>query len=93
MLLYQADLFLQHGEMNAGTKLAALNKFRSSASVMMRQPVTKVLVVNDVQVKIPEISHVPLIINYGMSSYRRFFPLHAKDLVDLPKAVEEYAHR
>ncbi|KAF8558910.1 hypothetical protein OG21DRAFT_1503868 [Imleria badia] len=65
-----------HGEMNAGTKLAALNKFRSSASVMMRQPVTKVLVVNDVQVKIPEISHVPLIINY-----------------DLPKAVEEYAHR
>ncbi|KAF8450444.1 hypothetical protein L210DRAFT_907790 [Boletus edulis BED1] len=65
-----------HGEMNAGTKLAALNKFRSSASVMMRQPVTKVLIVNDVQVKIPEISHVPLIINY-----------------DLPKAVEEYAHR
>ncbi|KAF8138549.1 hypothetical protein EV363DRAFT_1580323 [Boletus edulis] len=44
--------------------------------VMMRQPVTKVLIVNDVQVKIPEISHVPLIINY-----------------DLPKAVEEYAHR
>ncbi|KAF9226500.1 hypothetical protein BS17DRAFT_775706 [Gyrodon lividus] len=65
-----------HGEMNAGTKLAALNKFRSSTSVIMRQPVTKVLVVNDVQVKIPEVSHVPLIINY-----------------DLPKAVEEYAHR
>ncbi|KAF8842299.1 hypothetical protein BDN67DRAFT_989268 [Paxillus ammoniavirescens] len=65
-----------HGEMNAGTKLAALNKFRSSASVITRQPVTKVLVVNDVQVKIPEVSHVPLIINY-----------------DLPKAVEEYAHR
>lgn len=34
------------------------------------------LVVNDVQVKTPEVSHVPLIINY-----------------DLPKAVEEYAHR
>ncbi|KII94804.1 hypothetical protein PLICRDRAFT_99259 [Plicaturopsis crispa FD-325 SS-3] len=65
-----------HGDMNAGTKLAALNKFRSSASVIMRQPVTKVLVVYDVQVKTPEISHVPLIINY-----------------DLPKAVEEYAHR
>jgi translation initiation factor 4A len=65
-----------HAEMNAGTKLAALNKFRSSPSVMMRQLVTKVLVVSDVQVKIPEISHVPLIINY-----------------DLPKAVEEYAHR
>ncbi|KAG2056494.1 hypothetical protein BDR06DRAFT_953017 [Suillus hirtellus] len=65
-----------HGDMNAGTKLAALNKFKSSASVMMREPVTKVLVVNDVQVKTPEVSHVPLIINY-----------------DLPKAVEEYAHR
>jgi len=88
-----ADLFLQHGEMNAGTKLAALNKFRSSASVMMRQPVTKVLVVNDVQVKIPEISHVPLIINYGKPSYRQLFALCAKDIADLPKAVEEYAHR
>ncbi|EGO01969.1 hypothetical protein SERLA73DRAFT_166482 [Serpula lacrymans var. lacrymans S7.3] len=65
-----------HGDMNAGTKLAALNKFRSSTSVIMRQPVTKVLVVYDVQVKTPEVSHVPLIINY-----------------DLPKAVEEYAHR
>jgi translation initiation factor 4A len=51
--------------MNAGTKLAALNKFKSSASVMMREPVTKVLIVNDVQVKTPEVSHVPLIINYG----------------------------
>ncbi|KAH7887803.1 P-loop containing nucleoside triphosphate hydrolase protein [Phlebopus sp. FC_14] len=65
-----------HSDMNAGTKLAALNKFKSSPSVIMRQPVTKVLVVNDVQVKIPDVSHVPLIINY-----------------DLPKAVEEYAHR
>ncbi|KAI6119405.1 P-loop containing nucleoside triphosphate hydrolase protein [Pisolithus croceorrhizus] len=44
-------------------------------SSIMRQSV-KVLVVNDVQVKIPDVSHVPLIINY-----------------DLPKAVEEYAHR
>lgn len=34
----------------------------------MRQPLTKVLVVNDVQVKIPEISHVPLIVNYGISN-------------------------
>jgi translation initiation factor 4A len=32
---------------------------------MMRQPVAKVLVVYDVQVKTPEVSHVPLIINYG----------------------------
>ncbi|KAJ7498983.1 hypothetical protein FB451DRAFT_1427699 [Mycena latifolia] len=65
-----------HGDMNAGTKLAALNKFRGASSVIMRQPATKVLVVYDVQVKTPEVAHVPLIINY-----------------DLPKAVEEYAHR
>ena len=51
--------------MNAGTKLAALNKFRNSASVMMRQPVTKVLVVYDVQVKTADVTHTPLIINYG----------------------------
>jgi len=65
-----------HGDMNAGTKLAALNKFRNASSVIIRQPATKVLVVYDVQVKSPEVSHVPLIVNY-----------------DLPKAVEEYAHR
>jgi translation initiation factor 4A len=51
--------------MNAGTKLAALNKFRGSASATIRQPVTKVLVVYDVQVKAPDVSHIPLIINYG----------------------------
>jgi translation initiation factor 4A len=51
--------------MNAGTKLAALNKFRSSASGIMRQAVTKVLVVYDVQVKAPDVAHIPLIINYG----------------------------
>lgn len=61
--------------MNAGTKLAALNKFRSTASAMMRQPLTKVLVVYDVQVKIPEISHVPLIINYGISGFINSLPL------------------
>lgn len=70
--------------MNAGTKLAALNKFRSTASVMMRQPLTKALVVYDVQVKIPEISHVPLIINYGISSFCRFSPL-LKTLQIYPK--------
>jgi translation initiation factor 4A len=51
--------------MNAGTKLAALNKFRNSNSVIVRQPATKVLVVYDVQVKPPEVSHIPLIVNYG----------------------------
>ncbi|KAF9006441.1 P-loop containing nucleoside triphosphate hydrolase protein [Cyathus striatus] len=65
-----------HGDMNAGTKLAALNKFRNTSSVMMRQSSTRVLVVYDVQVKASEVSQIPLIINY-----------------DLPKAVEEYAHR
>ncbi|KAJ8508402.1 hypothetical protein ONZ45_g9316 [Pleurotus djamor] len=65
-----------HGDMNAGTKLAALNKFRNSSSIVMRQPTTKVLVVYDVQVKAPEVSQIPLVVNY-----------------DLPKAVEEYAHR
>ncbi|KAG6872800.1 hypothetical protein C0995_006529 [Termitomyces sp. Mi166 len=64
-----------HGDMNTGTKLAALNKFRNSTSLSMR-PATKVLVVYDVQVKTSDVSHVPLVINY-----------------DLPKAVEEYAHR
>lgn len=82
--------------MNAGTKLAALNKFRTSTSVIIRQPVTKVLVVYDVQVKTPEVSHAPLIINYGM----RIRCLSACKCSqgfclppDLPKAVEEYAHR
>lgn len=70
------DVVPLHGDMNAGAKLAALNKFRSPPSGLMRQSPMKILVVYDVQVKTPEISQVPLIINY-----------------DLPKAVEEYAHR
>lgn len=51
--------------MNTGTKLAALNKVQKFSFSMMREPATKALVVNDVQVKTPEVSHVPLIINYG----------------------------
>ena len=50
--------------MNAATKLSALNRFRSSAAGV-RQLTTKVLVVYDVQIKNPEVSHIPLIINYG----------------------------
>lgn len=65
-----------HGDMSQAAKLSALNKFRSASSVIMRQPITKALVVYDVQVKAAEVPHLPLIINY-----------------DLPKAVEEYAHR
>ncbi|KXN83686.1 DEAD-box ATP-dependent RNA helicase 34 [Leucoagaricus sp. SymC.cos] len=66
-----------HADMNNGTKLAAINKFRSSATaVLLRQSPMRVLVVYDVQVKSPEVPHVPLVVNY-----------------DLPKAVEEYAHR
>lgn len=65
-----------HGDMNPGTKLAALNKFRSGHSVLSRQGALRVLVVYDVQIKASDVTHVPLVINY-----------------DLPKAVEEYAHR
>ncbi|THG94004.1 hypothetical protein EW026_g7376 [Hermanssonia centrifuga] len=65
-----------HGDLNASTKLAALNKFRSPTPGMMRQSSTRVLVVYDVVFKTPEVPWVPLVINY-----------------DLPKAVEEYAHR
>jgi translation initiation factor 4A len=61
------SIFLQHSDMNAGTKLAALNKFRGSQNMMMRQtPGTRVLVVYDVQVKAPDVFQVPLVINYGM---------------------------
>ena len=54
--------------MTAATKLAALNKFRSTNSIL-RQSSVKVLVVYDVPVKAPEVSHVPLIINYGAVYY------------------------
>jgi superfamily II DNA/RNA helicase len=55
----------QHGDMNAANKLAALNRFRNTPAGLMRQSATKILVVYDVQVKNPEVPHVPLIINYG----------------------------
>lgn len=51
--------------MNAAAKLTALNKFRGTASGLMRPLTSKALVVYDVQIKSPEISHIPLIINYG----------------------------
>lgn len=84
--------------MNAGTKLSALNKFRGSNSVMMKQqqPATKVLVVYDVQVKAPDVFQVPLVINYGESPSIPYIPNNAIicfSVTDLPKAVEEYAHR
>lgn len=52
--------------MNAGAKLAALNKFRGANAPMGRPPITRVLVTYDVQVKPPEVQQVPLVINYGM---------------------------
>ena len=79
--------------MNAATKLSALNRFRSPAAVV-RPLATKVLVVYDVQVKNPEVAHVPLIINYGEFTLTALVPI--TDIIacsDLPKAVEEYAHR
>ncbi|KIP12874.1 hypothetical protein PHLGIDRAFT_61228 [Phlebiopsis gigantea 11061_1 CR5-6] len=65
-----------HNDMNTGAKLSAMNKFRNNNPSMMRQQMTKVLVVYDVIVKSGDVPQVPLVINY-----------------DLPKAVEEYAHR
>ncbi len=56
---------MQHGDMNAGVKLAALNKFRPAPGIG-RPPATKVLVVYDVQVKAPEVQQVPLVINYDL---------------------------
>lgn len=53
--------------MNAGAKLAALNKFRATPAIMC-PTATKVLVVYDVQVKTPEVSQIPLVINYGALS-------------------------
>lgn len=50
--------------MNAGTKVAALNKFRGGGT-MIRQPTTKILVSFDVQVKSPDVFQVPIVINYG----------------------------
>ncbi|KAL4241457.1 RNA helicase [Abortiporus biennis] len=65
-----------HPDMNAAARLTALTKFRSPPSASIRPTAMKILVVYDVPVKSPEVSQVPLIVNY-----------------DLPKAVEEYAHR
>ncbi|KAG6855131.1 hypothetical protein C0991_006060 [Blastosporella zonata] len=81
-----------HGDMNGGTKLAALNKFKHPASLIMR-PATKVLVIYDVQVKTSDVAHVPLIVNYGKFINIRLLRANEFALPDLPKAVEEYAHR
>lgn len=80
--------------MNSVTKLAALNKFRGNSSLHPRQPaVTKVLVVHDLQVKSPDVFQVPLVINYGKLHYLHT-PTRANfEPLDLPKQVEEYAHR
>ncbi|KDR83804.1 hypothetical protein GALMADRAFT_236195 [Galerina marginata CBS 339.88] len=55
-----------HGDMNSVTRGTALNKFRTSSSVVVRQPSAKVLVVYDVQLKSNEVPHVPLVINYDL---------------------------
>lgn len=62
--------------MNAGAKLAALNKFRATPAIM-RPTATKVLVVYDVQVKTPEVSQIALIINYGAFNRPLLFLLEA----------------
>ena len=80
--------------MSSSSKLTALNKFRSVGTNALRPTPTKVLVVYDVQVKTPDVSQVPLVLNYGKNfvpSPRVFSSL--MPISDLPKAVEEYAHR
>ena len=52
--------------MDADTRIAALNVFRSPLTVIMRQTSVKVLVVHDVVVKSSDVQQVPLVINYGM---------------------------
>jgi hypothetical protein len=92
-LLMFACIRLQHSDMNAGAKLAALNKFRGANTPIGRPPITRVLVTCDVQVKPPEVQQVPLVINYGTQptpTTTQFLTVHC---IDLPKAVEEYAHR
>jgi hypothetical protein len=63
--------------MNVNSRLATLNKFRntSPSSVVLRQPVTKVLVVYDVVVKSPDVSQVPLVINYGELQFANQHPI------------------
>jgi superfamily II DNA/RNA helicase len=68
----------QHGDMSAASKLAALNKFRNSNPVLRQPAATKVLVLYDVPVKTPDISHVPLVINYGI-----LFSLLQLSLIDV----------
>jgi hypothetical protein len=51
--------------MSSNNKLTALNKFRSVNANAFRPASIKVLVVYDVQVKTPEVSQVPLVVNYG----------------------------
>jgi len=78
--------------MNSVTRLAALNKFRSTSSAVLRQPTAKILVIYDVQLKNNEAPHVPLVVNYG-ASHKPNHELRIHFLLDLPKAVEEYSHR
>ena len=86
---------MQHGDMSSNNKLAALNKFRSTSTNALRPTPTKILVVYDVQVKTPEVSQVPLVLNYGRSHSVTLCAhlAHRSLILDLPKAVEEYAHR
>ena len=84
--------------MNNPARLGALNKFKSPAPGILRQTPTRVLVIYDVVVKVPEVPHVPLIVNYGKDLPLILFGwiidcVCSCETTDLPKAVEEYAHR
>lgn len=54
-----------HGEMNPTAKMAAITKYRSPTSPLMKAA-TRVLVVYDVQIKATEVPQVPVIINYDL---------------------------
>ncbi|KAF8332816.1 uncharacterized protein EI90DRAFT_3122561 [Cantharellus anzutake] len=63
------DTVAFHNDMNSGTKSAALSKFRHNDDIQDRigRPlVTRVLVVFDAPVKLPDSFHVPLVVNYDL---------------------------
>lgn len=60
--------------MNTTARAAALNKFKATNNPIGRPPIPRVLVVCDVQVKIPDVHQVPLVINYGQFNFLSWSP-------------------
>jgi translation initiation factor 4A len=58
--------------MNSTAKLASLNKFRGTSpngTTNGQRQQMRVLIVYDVPVKAPDVFQVPLVVNYGASSF------------------------